>query len=161
VGAALCDDRLYVQMIGDGVHLHPETMKLVLKTKRPGHILLTSDASPLAGLEEGAEGDFFKQHVIIREHQAINQEGHLAGSSQLVSDCVKNLVRWHLAGFADAVQFTTLNPANFLGLDELGRIEPGCLADVVLWNKDTLEVEATFINGQAVYQKNVASVSPR
>jgi N-acetylglucosamine-6-phosphate deacetylase len=161
VGAALCDDRLYVQVISDGVHLHPETIKLILRAKRPGHVLLTSDASPLAGMDEGTEGDFFKQHVVIRNHQAINQEGHLAGSSQIIPDCVKNLVRWHLTSFADAVQFATLNPATFLGLDDIGRLEPGCLADVVLWNKQTLEVEATFINGQVVYQKNVAPVSPR
>lgn len=161
LGAALCDDRLYVQVIGDGVHLHPEAIRLVLKTKRPGSILLTSDASPLAGMEEGAEGDFFKQHVVIRERQAINQEGHLAGSSQLVSECAKNLVRWHLTDFAQAVQFVTQNPAAYLGLDELGCIEPGCLADVVLWNKQTLEVEATFINGQVVYKKNAEAVTRR
>jgi N-acetylglucosamine-6-phosphate deacetylase len=160
IGAALCDDRLYVQAIGDGVHLHPEALKLILRAKRPGHILLTSDASPLAGMKEGSEGDFFKQHVVIRDQQAVNQEGHLAGSSRLIPDCVKNLVNWHLTSFADAVQFATLNPATFLGFNELGRLEAGCLADVVLWNKQTLDVEATFINGQAVYQKNAEPVSP-
>lgn len=161
VGPALCDDRLYVQAISDGVHLHPDAIKLILRAKRPSHVLLTSDASPLAGLEEGSQGDFFKQHVVIRNQQAVNEEGHLAGSSKMISECVKNLVSWHLTGFSDAIQFATLNPATFLGMNDLGRLEPGCLADVVLWNKQTLDVETTILNGQVVYQKNSEPVSHR
>jgi N-acetylglucosamine-6-phosphate deacetylase len=145
---------LYVQVIGDGAHVHPQAIKMILRSKRPMHILLTSDASPVAGLEEGAHGNFSKQDVVIRDHQAINQEGGLAGSSQMIHDCVKNLVRWHLTSFADAIQFATLNPATFLNEPGLGRLEAGCRADMVLWNKQTLEVETTFINGQPVYQRN-------
>lgn len=159
VGAALCDDRLYIQMIGDGVHLHPETIKLILRTKRPGHILLTSDSSPVAGLEEGAKGHFSKRDVVVHDRQALNPDGGLAGSSEMVINCVRNLVKWHLTSFADAIQFATLNPATYLGLEDQGRIEPGYLADLVLWNKRTLDVEKTFINGQLVYQKSGQPVS--
>jgi imidazolonepropionase-like amidohydrolase len=44
-----------------------------------------------------------------------------------------------------------------LNEEAIGRLEPGCLADLVLWNKETLAVETTFINGQAVYQRNKAT----
>ncbi len=159
VAAALCEDELYVQFIGDGAHVHPEAIRLLLKTKKPGHILLTSDASPLAGMEDGSQGRFSLQNVVIRGNQVLNQEGGLAGSSKLVHDCMKNLVRWQLADFGEAVQYTSYNPAAFLGESLLGRLEPGCFADLVLWNKNTLEVETTFINGQAVYQKTGAAAS--
>ena len=158
IGTALCDDRLYVQVIGDGVHIHPKAIQLILRAKRPKHVLLTSDASPLAGLLEGTQGSFSKQNVVIQNRRVLNQEGGLAGSSQMVSDCVKNLANWHLTSFADAIQFATLNPATYLGFDELGRLEPGGLADVVLWNKQTLDVQAKFINGQLVYQKSAQPV---
>lgn len=154
IGPALNRDELYVQFIGDGVHVHPEAIKIILQCKKPGHVLLTSDASPLAGLPDGTQGRFSLQNVKVKGSQVINQEGGLAGSSKLVTDCLRNMVRWQLAPFAQAVQYATANPADFLGEAALGRLEPGCMADLVLWNKETLEVETTFINGQAVYQKS-------
>jgi N-acetylglucosamine-6-phosphate deacetylase len=153
-GAALTKDEMYVQFIGDGIHVHPEAIRIILQCKKPGHILLTSDASPLAGLAEGSRGNFSSQDVQVSNGKVINQEGGLAGSSKLVTDCLRNLVQWRLASFAQAVQYATANPADFLGETALGRLEPGGMADLVLWNKETLEVEATFINGQMVYQKS-------
>jgi N-acetylglucosamine-6-phosphate deacetylase len=160
IGPALTRDELYVQFIGDGVHLHPEAIQIILKNKRPGHILLTSDASPLAGLPEGTHGSFSLQDVQVKSNQVLNQEGGLAGSSKLVTDCLKNLVRWQIAPFSQAIQYATANPATFLGEAGLGRLEPGCMADLVLWNKETLEVETTFINGKAVYQKTLQKGMP-
>lgn len=157
VGAALCEDRLFVQIIGDGAHVHPEAVRVLLRCKRPGQILLTSDASPAAGMPEGAQVSFAGQTVTVQKQEALNQAGALAGSSKLVTDCVRNLVQWRLTSFADAVQFATLNPATFLGEEHLGRLEAGCLADVVLWNKQTLAVEASFINGHPVYQRSAAA----
>jgi N-acetylglucosamine-6-phosphate deacetylase len=159
IGAALCEDDLYVQFISDGAHVHPEAIKLILKCKRPELILLTSDASPLAGLEEGAKGQFSLQNVVIQGNQVLNQEGGLAGSSKLISDCLRNLVKWQLSSFPQAVQYASYNPAAFLNENLLGRLEPGCFADLVLWNKATLEVEKTFINGQVVYERAGATAS--
>jgi len=153
-GAALTKDEMYVQFIGDGIHVHPEAIRIILQCKKPGHILLTSDASPLAGLSDGSRGNFSSQDVQVSNGKVINQEGGLAGSSKLVTDCLRNLVQWRLASFAQAVQYATANPADFLGETALGRLEPGGMADLVLWNKETLQVEATFINGQMVYQKS-------
>ncbi len=155
IGPALTRDELYVQFIGDGVHLHPETIQIILRNKRPGHILLTSDASPLAGLPEGVHGNFSLQDVQVKGNQVLNQEGGLAGSSKLVTDCLRNLVRWQLVPFSQAIQYATANPANFLDEPALGRLEPGGMADLVLWNKETLAVESTLINGQMVYQRSV------
>lgn len=159
IGPALTQDGLYVQFIGDGVHVHPEAIQIILQCKKPGHILLTSDASPLAGLPDGSLGNFSLQNVKVKGNQVVNQEGGLAGSGKLVTDCLRNLVRWKLAPFSQAVQYATANPANFLGENAIGRLEPGGLADLVLWNKETLEVETTFINGQPVYQKSAQSNS--
>ncbi len=158
IAASLCEDDIFVQFIGDGAHVHPEAIRLLLKTKPQNRVLLTSDASPLAGLNEGSKGSFSLQTVTLKGNQVLNQEGGLAGSGKLVNDCMKNLVKWQLADFGKAVQYASYNPALFLNEDAIGRLEVGCLADLVLWNKQTLEVETTFINGHPVYQRNPAAV---
>jgi N-acetylglucosamine-6-phosphate deacetylase len=158
IGAALCEDDIFVQFIADGAHVHPEAIRIMLKMKPRSRVLLTSDASPLAGLENGSKGSFSQQTVTVRGNQVINQEGGLAGSGKLINDCVKNMVQWQLCEFGDAIQYASFNPAIFLNEEAIGRLEPGCLADLVLWNKETLAVETTFINGEAVYQRNTALV---
>lgn len=159
IASSLCEDDVFVQFIGDGAHVHPEAIRLILRTKPRDKILLTSDASPLAGLGDGSKGSFSLQTVTVQGNQVINQEGGLAGSGKLVHDCMKNMVKWQLCDLGTALQFASLNPALFLNEDHLGRLEPGCLADLVLWNKQTLEVETTFINGQPVYQRNSSSAA--
>jgi N-acetylglucosamine-6-phosphate deacetylase len=111
-------------------------------------------------MEDGTQGRFSLQNVVVRGNQVLNEEGGLAGSSKLVDECLKNMVRWKLADFPHAVQYATYNPAEFLGEEGIGRLEPGCLADLVLWNKQTLEVETTFINGQPAYQRSRQSGAP-
>lgn len=154
IGPALMEKDLYTQFIADGAHIHPEAIKLLIHSKPLDRLLLTSDASPLAGLEDGSHGEFSHQTVTLKGHQVLNQEGGLAGSSKLVPDCLRNLVRWQLADFPTAIQYATSNAAAFLKEQSLGRLEPDYLADLVLWNKQTLEVEATFINGRPVYQSD-------
>ena len=153
IAPALTDDRIYAQVIGDGAHVHPTAIKMVLASKPANRVLLTSDASPAAGLPEGSQLNFGGQSVTVEKQQTINHEGVLAGSSQLISDCVRNLVRWNLADFGTAIRFATANPAEFLGERELGRLEVGCFADLVLWNPKTFTVETTFIQGEPVYQR--------
>lgn len=160
IASALSDDRIYTQLIGDGAHVHPEAIKMTLCAKPANRILLTSDASPAAGMQEGSQVRFANQTITVQKQQTINQEGVLAGSSQLIPDCVRNLVRWHFNDFPGAIRFATINPANFLGEYQLGRLEVGSLADVVLWNKQTLEAETTFINGQVVYQRSHTPAHP-
>jgi N-acetylglucosamine-6-phosphate deacetylase len=92
IGAALCEDDIFVQFIGDGAHVHPEAIRIMLKMKPRNRVLLTSDASPLAGLDDGSKGSFSLQTVTVRGNQVINQEGGLAGSGKLVNDCLKNMV---------------------------------------------------------------------
>lgn len=160
IATVLTDDRIYAQMIGDGAHVHPEVVKMVFRAKPPSRMLLTSDASPVAGMPEGSQVHFGGQTIRVQKQQTINREGVLAGSSQLISDCVRNLVRWGISDFSSIVRTATANPAEFLGESRLGRLEPDYLADLVLWDKETLRVEATFIQGEPVYQRRREAADP-
>ncbi len=153
IASALADDRLYAQLIGDGAHVHPEAIKMALRAKPKHLMLITSDASPAACMPIGSKVEFANQTITVEQQTAINQEGAIAGSSKLVPDCIRNLVHWGFADFPTAMRFATVNPANFLGETQLGRLEVDAMADLVLWNKKTLAVQTTFINGHPVYQR--------
>ncbi|MEM0950923.1 MAG: N-acetylglucosamine-6-phosphate deacetylase [Cyanobacteria bacterium P01_H01_bin.74] len=153
IGTVLADDTVYVQFIGDGVHIHPQTMKLILAAKPIEKVLLTSDASPLAGMPPGASGLFTGNPISVADSgdKVLSADGRLAGSTKLVSGCIKTLLSNHVCTFSQAVQFATSNVADFLKMPDYGKVDEGMFADLVLWNKQSLTVEKTLINGNVVY----------
>ena len=152
VTAALNDDRLVANLIADGEHVHPEVLRLTLKMKGLDKVCLTSDAMPLAGCPDGTQGRFCGQTVRREGQRALNESNGLAGSVQFLDAAIRNLVRWNLCSFPEAVQLATLNPAKLLGVeDQLGQIKPGAQADLVLWNKETLTIAATWVNGELAW----------
>lgn len=146
---ALNLESLKVSVIADGHHVHPEVLRLVQKVKGTDNLLLVSDAMPLAGCPEGTTLPFAGQRVTLLNGTAVNQEGNLAGSVQLLDDMVRNLVRWNICPFEEAIRMASTNPARLLNqADEVGRIAPGCRADMVLWNRHDLSLAATWIEGK-------------
>jgi N-acetylglucosamine-6-phosphate deacetylase len=101
-GFGLMDDDLYVEVIADLVHLHPQSIKMVLDMKSPERIILVSDSVKGPGWGKGA----------IR-----GPGGMLQGSGVSLLDCMKNIVslgvhqEW-------ALQFASENPMRYLGVEE-------------------------------------------
>jgi N-acetylglucosamine-6-phosphate deacetylase len=154
LGAALNHDELTVEIIGDGIHVHPEAIRMALRAKRLENVILISDCLSLTGLPDGQSFTFGNQLVTNRQGRAINAEGHLAGGTQFLNECFRNLVRWKLLPPGEAITLASTNPAQFLGFGhELGRLEPGFLADMVLWDIKTLTPQATWIDGALVYSR--------
>ncbi|MBX2860506.1 MAG: N-acetylglucosamine-6-phosphate deacetylase [Vampirovibrio sp.] len=152
IGATLTQDSLYANIIADGVHVHPTALEILLRCKHFSKINLVSDAMPLAGLETGSEQFFGGKQVIHQGHQAINSQGAMAGSTCFLDDCIRNIVNWKLLPFEKAVALAGMNPAEFLGQgNTLGKIAKGHIADLVLWDKDALTVQATWIGGHLAY----------
>jgi N-acetylglucosamine-6-phosphate deacetylase len=102
-GFGLMDDDIYVEVIADLAHLHPQTLKMVLDMKQTDRIILVSDSVKGPGWGKGA----------VR-----GPGGVLEGSGVTLMDCVKNLVtlgvhqEW-------ALQFATENPRRYLGIKEI------------------------------------------
>ncbi len=154
IGVTLGNPHLYAEIIADGIHVHPESIKMALNAKGMGKTILVSDAMELAGLPQGTSCQFAGQQVTLMDsNQVVNTSGHIAGSSALLGEGVRNLVQWKILPFEHAIQLASQIPAQFLGEHKLGKIAEGCIADLVLWNKDTLTVEATWIEGKQVYTK--------
>ncbi|MDD4569135.1 MAG: N-acetylglucosamine-6-phosphate deacetylase [Tepidanaerobacteraceae bacterium] len=134
-GAALIDERVYCEMICDGIHLHPGAMKLVVKAKGKDRIILISDSMMAAGLSDG-EYTLGGQKVIVKGDEARLSDGTLAGSTLTLNKAIYNMVHMVGVSLQDAVRMATLNPARAIGLDKnKGSIEIGKDADFVIFDE--------------------------
>lgn len=150
VGALLTDPRATVSIIPDGVHMHPGVVRLVWRAKGPEGLCAVTDAMAALGMPPGRYwlGDV---EVLVDERSARVPSGLLAGSILTMDQGLRNLVAFTGCTLAEALRTVTLNPARLLGLeDQMGRIAPGCLADLVLLDRD-LQVVGTLVGGRAAY----------
>jgi N-acetylglucosamine-6-phosphate deacetylase len=142
-GAALARDDVVVQIILDGIHLAPDTVRLVWRAAQ-GRVALVTDAVAGAGFEDGSSslGGF---ELVIRDGAVRGREGVLAGSLLTMIDAVRNL---HALGIPlpEAVHAATAVPARVIGPSPAGRLEVGVPADVVVLNDD-IEVERVLVGG--------------
>ncbi len=143
VGAALARDDVVVQLILDGVHLSPEAVKVAWRAA-PGRVALVTDAISAAGVSEG-DYSFGSLDVSVRDGTVRGPDGVLAGSVLTMIEAVRNL---HELGvpLAGAVEAATAVPARALGLTELGRLDVGLPADVLVID-DGVQIERVLVGG--------------
>ncbi len=144
VGAALARDDVIVQLILDGVHLAPETVQVVW-CAAPGRVALVTDAITAAGESDGAYS-FASLDVQVHDGAVRGPDGVLAGSVLTMIEAVQNL---HALGvpLADAVEAATSVPARVLGLPELGRLDVGLPADIVILD-DNVAIDRVLVGGR-------------
>ena len=152
VGAALSSPKLIVEMIADGIHLHPIVLKILTQIKESEKLVLITDAMRATGFKEGTY-DLGGQEVIVTQGQAKLKNGTLAGSVLTMDKAVKNLVTKVGISLLNAVQMASYNPAKCLGIDDKkGSLELYKDADIVILNKN-LETELTMVAGKVVYRR--------
>jgi len=155
VGAALTSPELIVEIIADGIHLHPVAMKILVKAKEIGKIVLITDAMRATSKPEGTY-KLGGQEVTVAKGQARLKNGTLAGSVLTMDKAVRNLITKVGVSLTEAIQMATFNPAKCLGAeDKKGSLEPGKDADIVVLDKK-LEVELTMVRGKIVYMREEA-----
>lgn len=147
---ALLLERCTVEVIADGVHLHPAILKLIARLKPADDILLISDCMCAGGLADGryrlGEKDVTVADGIVR-----TEAGGLAGSTLTLDRAVTRLAQVDGVAFRDAVHMASLFPARFAGVDDrLGSIAPGKRADLALFDRHG-RVAATFVEGALVH----------
>jgi N-acetylglucosamine-6-phosphate deacetylase len=151
LGGVLSDDRIFAQVIADGVHLHPAAVKVVERAKTPARTLLITDAICGAGLADG-EYDLFGIRILVRGGEARTPSGALAGSMLTMEGAVRNAAAFCQLPLATAVEMATRVPAEALGIyGQKGVLAPGADADIVLLDEH-LAVAATIISGRMVYR---------
>lgn len=155
VGAALSSPELIVEIIADGIHLHPVAMKILTQVKEIEKIVLITDAMRAASKPEGTY-NLGGQEVTVVNGQARLKDGTLAGSVLTMNKAVCNMVDKVGVSLTEAIQMATINPARCLGVEsKKGSLEPGKDADIVILNKK-LKVELTMVKGRVVYRREKA-----
>ncbi len=146
VGAALEDRASWCGIIPDGRHVAPTVLRLAMRCKPLNRFMLVTDAMPSVGTDLRS----FKlqgREITVAGPVCLDENGRLAGSNIHMANCVRNATGLLGLPLAEAVRMASLYPAEFLGVEqELGRIEPGYRANLVLADSD-LNVIETWING--------------
>jgi N-acetylglucosamine-6-phosphate deacetylase len=156
LGGCLVDDRLYTQLIVDGIHLHPGIVKLAVRAKSPARSILITDAIRGTGLPDG-DYDFDGQMMSVRDGVSRTPEGGLSGSTLTMDQGVRNLINFTGLPLQEVLPMATSIPAESIGLGgQKGVLAPGADADLVFLNA-TLEVKKTMILGRIVYDAEIDS----
>ena len=153
LGAVLTDERIYAQVIADGVHLHPAIVKLLFRLKGIGKTILITDAIRATGMPDG-KYHLGEQPVIVKNGIARTISGALAGSTLILKDALKNSTKFTGQTWQDLLPSATSVPAESLNMkDQIGVIQPGALADIVIMDEH-LSPQLTLISGKIAYKSS-------
>ena len=148
IGAAF-DHAAYVEIISDGVHLHPSVVRAMFSMFGASRICLVSDSIRGAGMPDGRY-ELSGQAVIVKGGRSnLASGGAIAGSVVNLADCVRNAVKFGIP-LKDAVRAAAQNPARAASINSaVGSLEPGKSADILIWDSDLRSI-AVFAGGEPV-----------
>lgn len=149
VGAVLDSNNVNAELICDGIHICPATLRITFKALGEDRTIVISDAMMAAGLKDG-EYTLGGQRVIKTEGAARLIDGTLAGSSTNLFDEFKNLISFGIP-LKQAVKSVTINPAKAIGVNDItGSIEEGKNADLLILSGDYSQIKAVFVKGKLI-----------
>lgn len=154
IGAAADNADVTVELICDGVHVHPAVVRNTFRLFGAGRVVLVSDSMMAAGMEDGEYmlGDL---PVSVRGGHAAFSDGTLAGSAVNLFDCMKKAVEMGVP-VEDAVRAAACNPAKVAGLDrECGVIRAGGRADILVTDR-RLNLQRVIKSGITVMERDTA-----
>ncbi|UQA93629.1 N-acetylglucosamine-6-phosphate deacetylase [Streptomyces halobius] len=151
VAALLEDERVTVELINDGTHLHAAVLQLAFRSAGAGRVAFITDAMGAAGMSDGSY-PLGPMRVEVTDGVARISEGPTAGSiagSTLTLDRVfRRAVTFDGLTVDQAVQALSANPAHLLGIDDrTGSLEPGKDADLVVLD-DRYELAGVMRRGE-------------
>lgn len=124
---------MVVEVIGDGVHTAPETIRYVMDIAAPGHVALVTDAMAAAGMPDGHYRLGALDVTVADTVATLAEGGEIAGGTAHLIDVVRCPVREAGVDLAAAVHAASAVPARVLGIqDGVGSLKTGLRADVLL-----------------------------
>lgn len=151
ISGAVLESDVYAEAICDGIHLHPGTVRILLKAKGLERVIAVTDSIMAAGLGDGR----FKlgvNDIVVKNGDAMLADGaSRAGSTLTMCKAFANLRRFTDLPPYQISRLLSANPADLLGLGgRKGRILPGYDADLTVIS-DEGAVKATFVKGRRVF----------
>ncbi|MCU1474247.1 N-acetylglucosamine-6-phosphate deacetylase [Amnibacterium sp.] len=144
IGAALEHPGVVLELIADGLHVHPVVLAALFRMA-PGRVALITDAMSAAGFGDG-DYRLGTLQVAVRDGAARLESGSLAGSTLTLDAAIRTVVAAGVP-LQDAVLAATATPAQAIGRPDLGVLDPGSPADAVLLGDD-VEVDAVWADGR-------------
>lgn len=150
IGAAYDNKGTFVELICDGIHIHPAVVRATFDLFGSERIVLVSDSMRAAGLQDG-QYTLGGQAVTVEGKRAVLTDGGaIAGSVTNLADCLRTAVQEMGIPLEQAVACATQNPARSIGIyDQVGSITAGKRADLVLLNRD-LSLNSVYMDGNLI-----------
>jgi len=146
-GAAMLPSAALAAVIPDGVHLHPEILRLLYRTRGAEGMLITSDKVAPARADSNVNFKMADKSIRIADAAARREDGSLAGSVISMLDGVRLMVEQVGLTVGHAALMAATNPARILGLTDCGAIRAGARADLLLLSSE-LKLKAVFVSGR-------------
>ena len=130
-GVALDNEGSWCGLIVDGHHVSREMVRVAIRAKATGKIMLVSDAMPPAADPYPQAFTLYGEKIQVANGRCVKGDGRLAGSSITLSDAVKNCIQFGI-DIDEALRMASTYPAAFLGIDNrLGKLLPAYEADII------------------------------
>ncbi len=147
VGAALDAPNCRVELICDGIHIHPSVIRAAFAMFGEDRMIMISDSMRAAGLSDGTY-TLGGQKVTVSGKTAKLDDGTIAGSVTCLTDCLRYAVKEAGIPLKTALRACTVNPAKEIGIyDRCGSITVGKQADLILMNRQ-LDLLHVYVSGR-------------
>jgi len=147
VTAGFIEDSMMAELITDGMHVHPEVVKMTYQVMGPKRIILVSDAMPGKGMPDGK---FFFCGEWVEKVNGITHligDTRIAGSIMPINQCARQLMDWTNCSINDIVQMVCVNPQILISeISCRGTLTVGKNSDLVVFDQQ-LKPLAVFVEG--------------
>lgn len=151
VGAILSSDNLKTGLIADGIHVHPASMKIVLRAKGTRNVFLVTDAMPPVGTDLKSF-ELYGNTIYVKEGGCYAADGTIAGSALSINVAIRTINQKVGIPLKDAILMATTVPAKAIGLfDSKGSLAVGKDADIVICDS-SVRVFKVLVGGKIVYE---------
>lgn len=151
IPAAVENPNVRAEIICDGYHIHPASVRLAFSMFGGERMILISDSGRCAGLPEGSQFTLGGQDAWLKDGVGRLADGTIACSAANLWGCLKNVLSWGIRE-EDAIRAATWNPACAIGAEkEVGSIAEGKVADFILCNLDYTEKRVFLAGKEATF----------
>lgn len=149
IGAAFDNKNIFVELICDGVHIHPAMVRAMFKLFGAERLCMISDSMRATGMSDG-EYTLGGQKVFVKNSEATLENGTIAGSICNLYECLKKAVLEMKIPLEEAVLACTKTPAKSLGMaEEFGVLAEGRSADILILDKE-LNIKCIIKKGKII-----------
>lgn len=147
IGAACDQEHVRVELITDGIHIHPAAVRTTFKMFGDDRICLISDSMEATGLQDG-NYSLGGQPVKVVGNLATLSNGTIAGSATNLYNCMKTAVLEMNIPLGSAVKCATINPAKAIGIQkDYGTLSIGAYANIILLEKESMKIKYLIFKG--------------